>query len=126
MVMSTDAPKSTTNLIASDRVEGTAVYMASGEKAGTIERLMLEKVSGKVAYAVLSFGGFLGFGNDQYPLPWSSLTYDSSVSGYRTTVTEAQLKGAPKYPKDSDWSWDAHARTVDDYYGRPIGESAVV
>jgi sporulation protein YlmC with PRC-barrel domain len=120
MVMTTDTIKPA-NLIASDRVEGTSVYTSNGEKVGIIERVMLEKVSGKVAYAVLSFGGLLGFGSDQYPLPWSSLAYDSNIGGYRTSVTEAQLRGAPKYAKNSDWSWDAHARSVDDYYGRPIG-----
>ncbi|MEY9261794.1 hypothetical protein ABIF23_001189 [Bradyrhizobium elkanii] len=59
-------------LIGSDKVEGTAVYGADGNKVGTIERLMIDKTSGKVSYAVLSFGGFLGIGDDHYPLPWQS------------------------------------------------------
>ena len=50
------------SLIASDRVEGTPVRRTNGEKIGTIERLMIDKLSGNVAYAVLSFGGFLGIG----------------------------------------------------------------
>jgi hypothetical protein len=57
------------NLIGSDKVEGTAVYGADRTKIGSIERVMIDKQSGKVPYAVLSFGGFLGIGDDHYPLP---------------------------------------------------------
>ena len=78
--MSTEA-RETAGLIGSDKVEGTAVYDAKGEHIGSIERVMIEKVSGQVAYAVLSFGGFLGIGSDYYPLPWESLTYDTSLGG---------------------------------------------
>jgi len=59
------------SLIASDRVEGTPVRRSSGEKIGTIERLMIDKLSGNVAYAVLSFGGFLGMGQKHLPIPWA-------------------------------------------------------
>ena len=92
------------NLIGSDKVEGTAVYGANNEKIGSIERVMIDKMTGKVSYAVLAFGGFLGLGNDHYPIPWASLKYDTSLGGYRTAVTEQQLAGAPKYASDSDWS----------------------
>lgn len=61
------------NLIGSDKVQGTAVYGADRQKVGSIERVMIDKISGKVSYAVLAFGGFLGIGNDYYPLPWASL-----------------------------------------------------
>jgi sporulation protein YlmC with PRC-barrel domain len=64
----------THNLIASDRVEGTSVCRPTGEKIGTIQRLMIDKVSGKVAYAVLSFGGFLGFVQRHFPVPWGRLS----------------------------------------------------
>jgi sporulation protein YlmC with PRC-barrel domain len=60
----------TSNLISSEKVEGTAVYGPDSEKVGSIESVMIDKVSGKVAYAVLSFGGFLGMGDEHYPLPW--------------------------------------------------------
>jgi hypothetical protein len=50
-----------------------------------------------VSYAVLSFGGFLGIGDDHYPLPWQSLKYDQNLSGYVTGLTEDKLRGAPKY-----------------------------
>jgi len=114
------------NLIGSDKVEGTAVYGANSEKIGSIERVMIDKMSGKVSYAVLAFGGFLGLGlglgHDHYPIPWASLKYDTSLGGYRTAVTEQQLKGAPKYASDSDWSWSDTTKTrgVNDYYGIPL------
>ncbi len=107
------------NLIGSDKVEGTAVYGADDTKIGTIERVMIDKLSGRVSYAVLGFGGFLGLGNDHYPLPWQSLKYDTRLDGYVTGVTENQLRGAPKYSDEREWDWgDAGAgRKVDDYYG---------
>jgi len=76
--MATEA-RETTGLIGSDKVEGTYVYDARGEHIGSIERVMIEKVSGQVAYAVLQFGGFLGIGSDYYPIPWESLKYDTSL-----------------------------------------------
>ena len=80
---------------------------------------LIDKRSGKVSYAVLSFGGFLGMGDDHYPLPWQSLKYDTNLGGYRTGITQQQLEGAPKYRSDNDWNWGDQTRTrgVDDYYG---------
>jgi hypothetical protein len=59
------------SLIESDRVEGTTVYDPSGNNMGSIKRLMIEKINGKVAYAVMSFGGFLGLGAEEHTIPWS-------------------------------------------------------
>jgi PRC-barrel domain len=110
--------RETGNLIGSDKVEGTAVYGADSQRIGSIERVMIDKMSGKVAYAVLGFGGFLGIGDDHYPLPWQSLKYDTNVGGYITGITDAQLRGAPKYSNESSWNWSdpSVARSVDDYY----------
>ena len=88
----TTGEKEMGNLIGSDKVEGMAVYGAYDRKIGSIERVMIDKISGRVSYAVLGFGGFLGLGNDHYPLPWQSLKYDTRVGGYRTGVTEDQLR----------------------------------
>ena len=114
--------RETGSLIGSDKVEGTAVYGANDTEIGSIERVMIDKLSGKVSYAVLSFGGFLGIGDEYYPLPWQSLKYDTRLGGYRTNVTESQLKGAPKYSNDNQWNWSdpATARSVNDYYGIAI------
>jgi PRC-barrel domain len=84
--------RETASLIGSDKVEGTPVYDAKGERIGSIERVMTDKKSGQVAYAVLSFGGFLGIGSDYYPIPWASLKYDTNLGGYRLDITEEQLK----------------------------------
>ncbi len=111
--------RETGTLIGSDKVEGTAVYGADNQKIGSIERVMIDKLSGRVSYAVLSFGGFLGIGDEYYPLPWQSLKYDTNLGGYRTSVTPDKLKGAPRYSNDNTWNWNdpARARAVNDYYG---------
>ena len=111
--------RETASLIGSDKVEGTAVYRSDGNKVGQIERVMIDKINGKVAYAVMSFGGFMGIGEDYYPLPWSLLTYNPRLEGYEVNIGEQQLKGAPKYSKHEIWDWSDHARgqKVYDYYG---------
>jgi hypothetical protein len=103
--------RETVSLIGSDKVEGTSVYGADETQIGSIERVMIDKRSGKVSYAVLSFGGFLGIGDDHYPIPWESLKYDTNLGGYRTGITEQQLQGAPKYGNDNEWSWEDQTRT---------------
>lgn len=106
-------------LIASDKVQGTRVYGANGESIGTIERLMIDKRTGVVAFAVVSFGGFLGIGDDHYPLPWRSLSFDTGLGGYRTNLSEAQMREAPRFDRAGDWDWNSaeRSRTVHDYYG---------
>jgi hypothetical protein len=111
--------RETSNLIGSDKVEGTPVYRLNGDNIGKIERVMIDKISGKVAYAVMSFGGFLGIGEDYYPLPWSVLTYNPTLGGYEVEITDQQLKGAPKYSRHETWDWSDRQRTqkLTDYYG---------
>lgn len=107
----------THDLIASDKVVGTDVYGAGDERVGKIERLILEKRGGRVAYAVMSFGGFLGIGHEHYPLPWEKLTYDERLDGYRTDVTKEQVEGAPKYHSNEDYAWTAeNNKKVRKYY----------
>jgi PRC-barrel domain protein len=111
--------RETSNLIGSDKVEGTPVYRLNGDNIGRIERVMIDKISGKVAYAVMSFGGFLGIGEDYYPLPWSVLTYNPTLGGYEVEITEQQLKNAPRYSRHETWDWADRQRTqkLTDYYG---------
>jgi len=108
--------RETVNLIGSDKVEGTAVYGPDGTKIGSIERVMIDKLNRKVSYAVLSFGGLLGIGDDYYPLPWQSLKYDTNLGGYVTGITEAQLQNAPGYNSDNACNWGdpAQTRSVND------------
>ena len=109
--------RETGSLIGSDKVEGTAVYGRDEQKIGSIERVMIDKQSGRVAYAVLSYGGFLGIGDDHYPTPWSSLKYDTRLGGYVVGITADQLQGAPKYRNDNDWTWSReNDKRVYDYY----------
>lgn len=112
------AERETGTLIGSDKVEGTSVYGTDEQKIGSVERVMIDKKSGRVAYAVLSYGGFLGMGEDHYPTPWSNLTYDTRLGGYRVNLTKDKLDRAPKYRTDNDWSWSRENDTrVYDYYG---------
>jgi hypothetical protein len=122
MATTIDDRRETVSLIGSDKVDGTAVYGADDQRIGSVERVMIDKVSGKVAYAVISFGGFMGIGEDYYPMPWPNLKYDTRLGGYRVGVTEDQLKGAPKYNQYKDWDWAdrANDRRVYEYYNTPL------
>jgi hypothetical protein len=105
-------------LIASDRVEGTSVYGSDNSHIGTVERLMIDKRSGQVAYAVMTFGGFLGIGEDSYTIPWGKLTYDTDLGGYRTDISPDQLRGAPAFGRQDDGYNDRdRERALHDYYG---------
>lgn len=105
-------------LISSEDVEGTAVYNRNGEKIGEIDHLMINKVSGHVTYAVMSFGGFLSLGHSHYPLPWSALSYNPKLEGYETSITESQLKDAPEFSDDS-WESRDWEKRVHDHYNMP-------
>jgi hypothetical protein len=115
---SNPAKDETPQLISSDKVEGTAVYNTSGEHLGSIYNVMINKESGKVAYAVMSFGGILGIGSDYHPLPWDQLTYDRRQGGYIVKLTREQLEGAPAYATSERGIWDDpnYHRGIDAYY----------
>ncbi len=83
--------------IASDRVEGTAVYSSRGEKIGSVDCVMIEKRSGQAREAVVDVGSFLGMGGTRHTVPWQKLNYDEDCGGYKLDVTEEQLKKAPSY-----------------------------
>ncbi len=108
-------------LIAADKVEGTAVYDRAGEKLGSIHNVMIDKHSGHVVYAVMSFGGFLGVGERYHPLPWGVLRYDTKQGGYVVHLTREQLEAAPTYGRDEAPNYDDRAwgKKVYDYYGVP-------
>ena len=95
-------------LIPSEDVQGTTVYGAGDASIGEIDHLLIDKLSGRVAYAVMSFGGFLGLAHSHYPIPWSALRYDTTLDGFRTQITEAQLRDAPDFSDDSwsDRAWE--------------------
>jgi hypothetical protein len=103
-------------LISSEDVQGTAVYGAGDASIGEIDHLLIDKLSGRVAYAVMSFGGFLGLAHSHYPIPWSALRYDTKLDGFRTQITEAQLRDAPDFSDDS-WSDRAWETQTHKHYG---------
>ena len=119
------ATDESSSLISSDKVEGTAVYDRRGEKLGSIHSVMIDKISGKVAYAVMSFGGFLGMGDSYHPLPWHVLTYDTGQGGYVVDLDRNKLEEAPTYATSEtpNWSDRRWGQQVHDYYGtRPYWE----
>jgi sporulation protein YlmC with PRC-barrel domain len=111
------ATDETDRLIASNKVEGTAVYDVNGEKLGHIHNFMVDKRSGQVEYAVLGFGGLFGMGESYHPLPWNALTYDTGKGGYVVNIARDRLQGGPSYRADEnpDFSGD-YGRRVNDYY----------
>lgn len=107
------------NLIAAERVNGTNVYNTKGEKLGHVEDIMIDKVTGKTIYAIMSFGGFLGMGARQHPLPWSTLKYDQEQSGYVVNLDKQTLESAPTHEGD-DFAWTSdYGRRVDKHYNVP-------
>lgn len=105
-------------LISSEHVEGTNVYSATKEdKVGEIHHLMIDKRSGRVAYAVMSFGGFLGMGESYYPVPWNALKYDTRLEGYVTGITAEQLKNAPALTDDTMWQNRDWESRLHQHYG---------
>ena len=107
-------------LIAAEKVKGTDVYNRAGEKLGSVEDIMIDKVSGRAIYAVMSFGGFLGMGEKHHPLPWATLKYDAQKGGYVVNLDKKQLEGAPSYDRDSEFKWTPdYGRKVDSYYKAP-------
>jgi hypothetical protein len=107
--------RSSGNLTSSDKHSGKAVYGAEGKKIGSIESVMVDKSSGEPAYAVLSIGGILGMGTENYPVPWRLLRFDSELNGYRSDISGSRLKGAPKHGSDSVFDWERHAE-LDTFY----------
>jgi hypothetical protein len=111
----------THRLISSEKVDGTAVYDRRGERLGSVHHLMIDKYTGQVAYAVMSFGGFLGIGESYHPLPWKMLTYDIRLGGYVVDLDRRRLEGAPSYtsrdlPNCDDRSYISR---IDQYWIRP-------
>jgi sporulation protein YlmC with PRC-barrel domain len=118
---STTTDSTRSYLIDSNRVEGTEVFDRDGKHIGTVKRLVIEKVSGRVAYTIVSFGGFLGMGSDTYTIPWNALSYDVRLGGFTTDITPDRLKEAPEFSRnadDGDYFTDrARESTLNDYYG---------
>lgn len=108
------------DLIASDKVEGTPVYRPNGDRIGRISHFMVGKRSGKVEYALLSFGGFLGMGKELRPVPWDALDYSVDLGGYIVSAEEDTLKNSPYIREGHEPAWDAAYGThIQGYWGVP-------
>lgn len=106
-------------LISADKVEGTAVYNTKGEDLGHVSEIMIDKISGEVAYAVLKYGSVMGIGGKLFALPWNILKYNTRFGGYVVDIPEDRLKSAPSFdqnnpPDMADASW---TKQIHDYYG---------
>src|SRR4030081_3577849 len=112
------ATDETDRLISSDKVEGTPVYNPKGERLGKVHHLMIDKYTGQVAYAVMSFGGFLGIGEKYNPLPWHRLTYDTRLGGYVVDLDRDKLENAPSYASTESPNWSDRSFTdrIDQYW----------
>ena len=118
--MPDDATMYSGSLIAANRVNGTSVYNPAGDTLGTIDDIMIDKVSGRAIYAVMAFDGFLGMGEKFHPLPWSSLHYDTVKDGYVVDLDKKLLEAAPYYDRGSQFAWTPeYSQTVDGYYKAP-------
>ena len=107
--------------IRASRVNGTSCYNRAGESLGTVDDLVIGKRDGRVKYAIMSFGGFLGLGEEYHVVPWEKLDYETSQGGYVLDMTKEQLEGAPRYTRDRepDWNDRTFGRDLDTYYGVP-------
>jgi len=108
------------NVMAADTLQGDDVFNLQGDKLGSIEDIMLDVGSGRVAYAVLSFGGLLGLGDKLFAIPWSALTLDADRKCFVLDIPKDRLQGAPGFDKDhwpmmADESW---ASQVYAYYNQ--------
>lgn len=116
---STLQQRETFGLIGANKVNGTNIYNPEGDHLGAVDEIMIDKLSGKVAYAVATFGGFFGLGQSRYALPWSVLKYDTGRGGYIVDIDADKLKKAPRYEDEAELSDRQWGTQLHDYYGIP-------
>ena len=113
----TDAAAFTGTLMAADKsILGATVVNPAGETLGTVDDLMIDNASGRVIYAVMSFGGLLGLGAQYHPVPWELLTLDPTKEVLVVNLDKTRLETAPHYDNESDWT-RRYASEVDQFYG---------
>lgn len=113
----------TARLIASNKVEGTAVFDRHGERLGSIHNFMVDKFTGEVKYAVLRHSsGFLGLGEHYYPLEWADLTYDTRRDGYRVNLVEDDLRDMRSFGMDREWRRSPRGMRRDEQRGRSFDD----
>jgi sporulation protein YlmC with PRC-barrel domain len=110
-----DSPDESVTLISAGKVQGTPVYSERAERLGEIYDVMLEKRTGRIAYAILTFGGILGMGKKYVPLPWNLLSYDVAECGYIISVPKEALENGPTLNEQAEWHADV-GRMIETYY----------
>ena len=112
-------PSGHTTAIRATRVIGTSVYNSAGDKIGEVEDVMLDKLTNRIQFAVVGFGGFLGMGEKYHPIPWATLDYQEERGGYVVPFSKEQLQSAPAH-SISDLTKDdgtKYRTAAHDYYG---------
>lgn len=102
-------------VLSASSIAGTKVLNPTGDQLGSIEDLMLDTDTGEVAYAVLSFGGFLGMGGKLFAIPWQALTIDPADHSFVLDVDREKLENAPGFDKD-DWPTTANSTWMQDLH----------
>ena len=107
--------------VRASNVTGTNVYNPQGEHLGHVDDIVIGKRDGRVKYAILSIGGFLGIGEEYHPLPWPELDYSQDLNGFVIDRSREQLEGAPRFTagNEPDWMDRAYGERIHGYYGLP-------
>lgn len=118
-IQPTSDVRETSRLISSEKVSGSKVENTNGDNLGHIEEIMIDKTSGRVGYAVLKYGSFLGMGGKLFALPWDILKYDTRRDAYIVGIPEERLKNAPSFDANEwpDMSDRKFGKEIHDYYG---------
>jgi sporulation protein YlmC with PRC-barrel domain len=118
-IKKTDPEKRLRRVLSASTLAGDRVQNSAGEDLGKVHEIMIDIPSGKVAYAVLSFGGFLGMGDKLFALPWSALTLDEDVKRFILDIDKKKLENAPGFDKDNwpDMADNTWATAIFSYYG---------
>lgn len=115
----TQAAEISKSVVKTDEIIGTNVTNTEGENLGEITEIIIDKLSGKVRYVVLSFGGLFGLGDKLFALPWDILKYDETEDAFLVNIDKEKLKNAPGFDKNNwpnmaDRQWDTE---INKYYG---------
>lgn len=117
---SVDSESGPVTLLSADTITGDEVRNMQDEKLGKIQDIMLDVTNGKIRYAVLSSGGFLGMGDNLFAVPWRALKQDKENKHFLLDIDVERIKKAPGFDKDNwpnmaDAQWNS---TVESYYAR--------
>lgn len=120
MKVATRAVADMYGVVSASTIIGEAVVNRENETLGKIQELVIDAKEGRLAYAVLSFGGFMGMGNKCFALPWEALEFATTENKLILNVPKDKLKAAPGFDKDAKWPDFADRKwgsTIHDYYG---------